>query len=53
MAVRLSRIERELGELLATADRPDAPAPPAIAPDGLDVGRPRPTEAAPVGSERR
>ncbi len=40
MATRLSRVERELGELLALADRP-ARQPP----ESVDVGRPHPSAA--------
>ena len=48
MAVRLSRIERELGELLSTAELPAGATAPR---EGLDVGRPNPASAAGAGSE--
>ena len=38
MAIRLSRVERELGELLELSQRP---AEPAV--EQLDIGRPRST----------
>jgi CcmD family protein len=43
MAVRLSRIERELGELLTHSARAEAHAPSE--PGALGVGRPRSTPA--------
>jgi CcmD family protein len=40
MAIRLSRIERELGELLELSERPESRSP---LPEELDVGRPEST----------
>jgi CcmD family protein len=44
MAVRLSRIERELGELLTSSPRSGAQAS-STEPEAPGVGRPRPTAA--------